>query len=103
MSDTLTRKNELPDNYRKPVELFKKLMISTFSICAFLLLCFMVYYVELNINLESRIKSIGNIIYNPFPIVIICVATVPLILSSINISITNVFSKLSRQCKNVIK
>jgi len=88
---------ELPPKYQVQLDMFKNLMISTFSICFLLLLWFALYYDILNKSNIVYTKSIGNIIANPFPYFVMLVACAPLIMSSINLAITNDFTKLSRK------
>jgi hypothetical protein len=96
-SDTFGTPINLPPKYQRPLELYKKLMLSTFCICGALLLYFSLYYTEININFVNDMRSIGNIVNDPFPVIILLISCAPIILSSINIAIANGFTKLARQ------
>jgi hypothetical protein len=96
-SDTFGTPINLPPKYQQPLELYKKLMLSTFCICAALMLYFSLYYTEINVDFVNQYRSIGNIMYKPFPIIILLISCAPIVLSSINIAIANGFTKLARQ------
>jgi hypothetical protein len=96
-SNTYGTPIQLPPKYQLQLDMFKNLMISTFSICFLLLLWFALYYDILNKPNIAYTKSIGNIVANPFPYFVLLVSCAPLIMSSINLAITNDFTKLSRK------
>ena len=96
-SDTYGTPINLPPKYQEQLDLFKKLMISTFSICGLILLFFAIYYQKININIDSYMANSINVLTNPFPVIVLLISCAPLILSSINVSITNDFSRITRK------
>ena len=96
-SDTYGTPINLPPIYKDQLELFKRLIITTFSICGLLLIIYGVQFDLININFSQQMKTIGNIMYNPYPIIIMIIACLPIIMSSINVSIANNFSVITRQ------
>jgi hypothetical protein len=95
-SDTYGTPINIPPIYKEKLEMFKRLTIATFSICGAMLFIYAMYYDKINVNI-GEIRSIGNIIYNPLPIITLLMACAPIILSSINISIADDFTILTRQ------
>jgi hypothetical protein len=96
-SDTYGTPINLPPIYKDHLEMFKRLMISTFSVCGVLLIIYGAQYDIININFTQQMKSIGNIMYNPYPFAVLIMLCAPLIMSSINVSIANNFSAITRQ------
>jgi hypothetical protein len=96
-SDTYGTPINIPPIYKGRIDMFKRLMISTFSVCGVLLIIYGAQYDAININFTETMKSVGNIIAKPYPFVVIIMTCAPLILSSINVSIANDFSVLTRQ------
>jgi len=96
-SDTYGTPINLPAIYKDHLEMFKRLMISTFSVCGVLLIIYGAQYDLININFTQQMKSIGNIMHNPYPFAVLIIACAPLIMSSINVSIANNFSAITRQ------
>jgi hypothetical protein len=96
-SDTYGTPINLPAIYKDHLEMFKRLMISTFSVCGVLLIIYGAQYDLININFTQQMKSIGNIMYNPYPFAVLIMLCAPLIMSSINVSIANNFSAITRQ------
>uniref|UniRef100_A0A6C0L8K8 Uncharacterized protein n=1 Tax=viral metagenome TaxID=1070528 RepID=A0A6C0L8K8_9ZZZZ len=99
-SDTYGTPINLPLIYKEHLEMFKRLMISTFSVCGVLLIIYGTQYDPpngININFTQEMKSIGNIMYKPYPFAVLIITCAPLIMSSINVSIANNFSAITRQ------
>jgi len=96
-SDTYGTPINLPPIYQTKLEMFKRLMIATFSVCGLLLVLFGTQWNAININFTEQMRTIGNIMYNPYPIVVMIILCAPLIMSSINVSIANNFSMITRQ------
>jgi hypothetical protein len=96
-SDTYGTPIDIPPIYKGRLEMFKRLMISTFSVCGVLLIIYGTQYSIININFTQNMKSIGNIIHDWYPFAVLIMTCAPLILSSINVSIANDFSALTRQ------
>jgi len=87
----------LPPEYAVRFELFKQLTITTFSLCALLLIILLNAFDYLNISF-ANLGSIKNIIIYYFPqVFILILSLIPIIISSIQLMRANEFSKLSRK------
>ena len=96
-SDTYGTPINLPPIYKDKLEMFKRLMIATFSVCGLLLIMYGTQFNAINIDFAQQMKTIGNIMYNPYPVAVLIIVCAPLIMSSINVSIANNFSVITRQ------
>jgi hypothetical protein len=96
-SDTYGTPVNLPPIYKDQLEMFKRLMISAFSVCGVLLIIYGAQWQTININFTQEMKTIQNIMFNPKPFIVLIMSCAPLILSSINVSIANNFSMVTRQ------
>jgi|UniRef100_A0A6C0JNU4 hypothetical protein len=96
-SNTYGTPMNIPPKYKIKFELFKRLTISTFALCAILLLILLNGFDFINIQL-SNLGSIKNIIVYYFPQLLVLVTTlVPVIISCVQIVYANEFSMLSRR------
>jgi hypothetical protein len=96
-SDTYGTPINLPPIYKDQLELFKRLMIASFSLCGLLLIMYGVRFADINIPFAQQMRTIGGIIANPFPVIVLIITCAPMIMSLINVSIANGFSILTRQ------
>jgi hypothetical protein len=89
----------LPDRYKKKLDLVKRLMISSFCLGAVILFILFNYTNELKINLLSIITNFDiNVIFNKYTLTFTLAASLALLgISSYQIFAGNEFSKLSRQ------
>lgn len=96
-SDTYGTPINLPPIYKDQLELFKRLMIASFSLCGLLLIIYGVRFADINIPFAQQMRTIGGIMANPFPVIVLIITCAPMIMSLINVSIANGFSILTRQ------
>jgi hypothetical protein len=96
-SDTFGTPINLPPIYRDKLNEFKKLTITTFSICSFLLIMFMISFDSINISFKDDMNTVNGILLNFFPFCILLLSFGPLIISSMQVTIANSFIILSKQ------
>jgi hypothetical protein len=87
----------LPPNYKRKFDDFKMYSLITFVICFFLLSSFMTYFDVLNINFKYEVKTISNIMDNKYSLILLLLSVSPIVISCLQVSTANSFSKLTRQ------
>jgi hypothetical protein len=89
----------LPKQYRESFETFKRLSIASFCACSVLLIIIFYRLNYINMVFYESIKrvSLDTLYYNGTAIFTILLSAATLIMSSIDISIANDYSKLTRQ------
>jgi hypothetical protein len=87
-SNTYGTPIDLPVIYKNKLNMFKNLMITTFSFCALLLIIYAMQFTSINIAFDVK---------NPQLILLSIIIIATFIMSSINVYIANSFSSISRK------
>jgi heme/copper-type cytochrome/quinol oxidase subunit 2 len=89
----------LPKEYSDSIELFKRLTITTFCICTLILLILYYRIAFININFTEELKNASyyTLYDNGTAILTLLLSAGTIIISSIQISTANNYSKLTRQ------